>query len=431
MKSILFLVPKMNGPYGNFIYNTSWPEQINDAIEKNKWKVITPSVLLLASIAKDEKYEVDVIDEEFRQVNENIKYDIVCIYTVTPNVKRAYWYAQKFRESGAWIVIGGVHSYFMHKESVKYCNTLMIGEGEYIFCEFLHDYQKGKAKSRYNQEKSKVELIHSPIPLYSILNKKEQMLVPMQTARGCSHNCRFCNVKSLYGNTFRAKIIMQIRQELDEIGKLPHTKKIYVTDDNIYSQLNHINTLINAFKNSKFTWYANTDISFADQEENIRSAYKSGLRQVLIGFESVISTLYQLDKDNFKYRYLNRYKEYINKIQSNGIGVVGSFIVGQENDDEDTFKYLIEFIYETKLYGASVTVSTPYPGTYLFYKKKKENKIFTYDWDYYTIFQPVMKTQKLTTDRLNELYTQLIMTINSKQFIDNKLKYFSNIYRSL
>lgn len=432
MNSILFLVPRMNGPNNNFILNSSWNSDLSIKMSKNRWQVITPSVLLLAAIAKKEGFSVEIIDEEFRNLNLNKRYDIVCLYTVTPNAKRAYTIADHYRSIGSFVVIGGVHSLFMQEETSRHCDTLMLGEGEYIFHQFFLDFLTGKTKKKYSQAAGTVDLKDSPSPCFDLLNKEEQKLIPVQTARGCSHSCKFCNVKGLYGNEVRFKSYMQITKELDEISKLPYAKKIYITNDNIFSNYAHFQVLNQCFQNSNIQWYANTDISFANDESNIKRAYNSGLRQVLIGFESVDkSRLYQLDKDNFKYKYYSRYKDYIHKIQSNGIGVVGSFIVGNVEDTEDTFKYLEDFIYETKLYGTSVTMATPYPGTALFEEMKMNNRILSYHWDDYTIFQPILKGYHLSIERLNELYIQLLNKINSIEFMNNKIKYFTNVYKEL
>ncbi len=432
MHSILFLVPRMNGPKGDYKLNSSWDADLTNKMSMNRWQVITPSVLLLAAIGRKEGFCVEIIDEEFRNLDPNKRYDIVCLYTVTPNAKRAYKIADHYQAIGSFVVIGGVHSLFMQEEAIFHCNTLMLGEGEYIFHQFLLDYKDGKTKKQYLQEAGTVDLKDSPIPYFEQLNKAEQKLIPVQTARGCSHSCKFCNVKGLYGNKFRYKSCLQITKELSEISKLPFATKIYITDDNIFSSYAHFQVLNLCFKNSPFQWYANTDISFAKHESDIKLAYQSGLRQVLIGFESADeSRLYQLDKDNFKYRYYSRYKEYIHKIQSNGIGVVGSFIVGNIEDTEDTFQYLEDFIYETKLYGASVTMATPYPGTALFEEMSKHKKILSLNWDDYTIFQPILKGYHLSLERLNELYTQLLYKINSQEFMNNKIKYFTNIFKEL
>lgn len=430
MKSILLTVPKMNGPNGDFILNTHWDREFNNLLQQKSWNVVTPSILLLAAIAQEEGYEVSIADEFFREIDTSVNYDIVCFYTVTPNVKRAYSYARIFKEKGSFIAMGGVHTTFCREEAKDYCDTILIGEGEVIFREFLQDYASGQAKSRYIQVNSGKCLEESPTPLFGLLNKKERRLIPMQTARGCSHNCKFCNVRSLYGNIFRSKNLMQIDKELDVISSLDHVGNLYLTDDNILSDTDHFYNLLDLLGNNTFKWYANADISFGQNSNSIRAAYRSGLRQVLIGLESISrENLKGIDKDNFKYRYLPKYKENIQRIQSHGIGITGSFIVGQEGDTEETFKYLEEFIYDTKLFGANITIYTPYPGTALYQQLDRHKKIETYNWDYYTIFQPVIKMRYLSSRHLNEKYKELITIINSKEFIQNKLNYFAHIYK--
>lgn len=424
MKSILFLIPKMNGIQGRL--NELWNDKLQNAAEKGRWNVITPAALLLASIAEQENYEISVVDEEFEKADTTKCFDIVCIYTVTPNVKRAYWYAEQFRKRGAWVALGGVHSLYMSEEAQSHCDTLLLGEGEITFRRFLKDFSLGRAKKRYYQAPGGVSLASSPLPLYSCLDYSARRLIPIQTARGCPHNCSFCNVNGLYGRGFRSKSKEQIKKELVEIGKLKDCKTIYITNDNILSTREHFNTLVEVMEESPFFWYANVDISFGQNVENIKKAQKSGLRQVLIGLESIDKrNLYQLNDNHFKFRYIRKYREYIAKIQESGIGVVGSFIVGQPNDSEDTFRYLAEFIYDTGLYGANVTVFTPYPGTQLYCSMDRQKQIMTYDWDYYTIFQPVIKMNQMTLQKMNECYLELLHCIHSKEFVHRRVRYFA------
>lgn len=432
MMSILFVVPKMSGPNGDFKANSEWSDELGKVVDRNKWKIIAPSVLVLAAIALKNEFQVEIVDEEFQELNMETSFDIISFYTVTPNVKRAYDLSRYFKEKGKYIVMGGVHASLMQDEVQNYCDTLMVGEGEYIFEQFLRDFKEKKAKHRYVQDCGKVQLKDSLIPAFHLLTKEEQRLVPMQTARGCSHYCKFCNVRGLYGSDFRCKEKKQVELELAEVQKLPYVKNIYLTDDNIMSSQEHFDAICEVFSEKGITWYANTDIKFAENTAHIEKAYNSGLRQVLIGFESVEPTqLLKIDRDNFKYEYSRYYKEYIKRIQSYGIGITGSFIVGDVKDTEKTFQYLKEFIYETCLYGANITFMTPYPGTQLFINLKRENRIVTYDWDYYTIFQPVVRGNNLTIPQVNSLYYDLINSINSAEFVNHKLEYFKEIFKEI
>ncbi|MFQ9799338.1 MAG: B12-binding domain-containing radical SAM protein [Clostridia bacterium] len=252
----------------------------------------------------------------------------------------------------------------------------------------------------------------------------------MQTARGCSHRCRFCNVHSLYGAGYRAKAEWQIERELRAIEGVSQTKRLYVTDDNIVSREDHFEGLMKAFSETQYTWYANADISFGLDRTKIKRAYQSGLRQVLIGLESVNpKVLYTLNPDQYKYRQRDLYLQAIQAIQAEGIGVTGSFIVGHENDGEEQFYQLETFIRESNLYAANITFLTPYPGTPLFQSMKRRGQILTYNWEYYTIFQPVLKVRGATTQQLNGWYLSLLDHIYSVDCANEKARYFADVYR--
>lgn len=425
MKTILFLVPKMSGPNGDFVYASNWDESMQRSVCRRQWRVITPSTLLLAAIAKNDEFIVDISDEEFREVSLENQYDIVCIYTVTPNAKRAYYYADQFRMRGSHVVIGGVHAMFLPDEAAEHGDTLLLGEAEYIFKQFLSDFRSGHIKKRYTQPCGTVNIQDSPLPLYEALNQDEQQLVPLQTARGCPRQCRFCSTVSLYGKQFRPKSDKQLHRELEVITRLPHTKTLYVTNDNLMSDNIHYQSLCQIMKQYPFRWYTNADISFGEKESVINTAYQSGLRQVLIGLESIESNdLRDMDPSSFKFKYRKHYTEHIQRIQSNGIGVVGSFIVGKSTDTPETFKRLWDFIYDSGLYGVSVTVCTPYPGTFLFEQLKSEAKILSYDWNRYTIFEPVIKPEQLTVEQVEKLYHELLGNLHSAEYINHKTRLF-------
>lgn len=429
MKTILFLAPGMDGPRGR-PYNASWPATLDRMVEHNRWKVVTPSLLLLAAIAEQEGFEATVVDEDFASAPTGRTFDLVCMYTVTPNVKRAYRYAEEYRSQGSWVAMGGVHSSVMETESRRFADTLLIGEGEYIFRSFLRDFLRGQAVKRYVQPPGSVKLEDSPIPLYKALRPEEQALVPMQTARGCPHQCRFCNVEGLYGGTFRQKPLGHIAAELETVHHLPKAKRIYITNDNLLSNARHAEELFSLFAGSGFSWYANTDIGFGAEEKRIRAAYRSGLRQVLIGLEGVeADELKGLDPHGFKSRHAAHYADYIERIQSNGIGVTGSFIVGREGESPDSWKRLETFIDKTHLYAANITVYTPYPGTRMYAQMRGEGKRLSDDWNEYTIFQPVIPLEQEDADTWNQAYRRLLERVNTGDIQRRKLRYWVEIYK--
>lgn len=432
MKRILLLVPKGNGPGNNKRWNAQWPDDIERMVERYQWKVCTPGSLVVASLSKAFGYGVDVIDEEFGEIDTSRHYDIVGLYLVTPNANRGYMLADFFRSQGAYVVLGGVHASVCVKEAQQYADSVFVGEAEYTWPQFLKDFEKGKPQRLYIQATGEVDINQSPVPDFDAIPDNARKIIPIQTSRGCPHGCKFCNLRSIYGNAYRNKTTNKISAELEAALKINPNATIYFSDDNFFCKAKQSNTLLEEISSIRFKWYTNTDISLGDDEKLIKLAYKGGCRQVLIGFESVSkSNLFQIDENNFKSKHLDRYEELIEKIQSNGIGIIGSFIVGLPDDDHDSFQRLLDFIRKNNLYGASLTVCTPYPGTKLFNELHQSKKIETYNWDNYTIFQPIIQTNQLTLNEFNTLYINLIKEINSEQNIINKMNYFKNQLKNI
>ena len=432
MKRLLLLVPKCEGPSKNKKWNEYWPDDVENIVTQNMWRIVTPGVLVLAKLAEETRmYDVQLIDEEFQQLDLTQKYDLVAMYTMTPNVKRAYKLSEYYKKQGAYIVIGGVHATVCPEEASDYADTILIGEAEYTWSLFLKDFQSNAAKKTYSQPLGEVDINCSPAPSFHLLPKNARKLIPIQTARGCPHGCKFCNLRSLYGKQYRTKKIGNIEKEIQSVKQINPRAVLYFTDDNLFCDRAHAEALMQKAGEHNLIWYANTDISFGSDIEFIKEAYQSGCRQVLIGLESVNpANLKGLDENSFKSQSFLRYKEWIGNIQSCGIGVIGSFIFGLDNDDNDIFDKTIDFILDTKLYGANITVNTPYPGAMSFEAMKAENRILTYDWNCYTIFNPVIIPKKMTVKQLNEGYLKVVKTINSPENIKDKVNYFKELMRN-
>lgn len=430
MLHILLLVPKMNGPGCNKRWNSDWPPQVEESISASMWNVFTPGVLTLSSLCDSSTHAVDVVDEEFCQIDTNAHYDIVAMYLITPNAKRGYMLSELFRRHGAYIVFGGVHTLVCEQEAASCADTVLLGEAEQIWPEFLEDYEHARPKKRYVQNTGTLDISTSPIPDFQKLPENARRIIPVQTSRGCPHGCRFCNVKNVYGLEYRCKPYKQVEQEVQSALSVNRRAVIYFTDDNFMCRQERAVILLEQLMEQRFKWYANTDISLGDNEKLLRLAYKSGCRQVLIGFESLNeSNLDGIDADNFKSKRVNQYKESIKRIQGNGIGIIGSFIVGLEMDDTDNFDRIYEFANQTGLYGVSVTACTPYPGTALFEQAKADGKVLTCDWDKYTIFEPVLTPGKMTVGELRKGYSDLISRLHSAQSLNTRLEVFKEQMR--
>jgi radical SAM superfamily enzyme YgiQ (UPF0313 family) len=125
---------------------------------------------------------------------------------------------------------------------------------------------------------------------------------------------------------------------------------------------------------------------------------------------------------------LESYKEIINRIQSFGIGVVGSFVVGMENDAADVFDNLYEFIEEISLYATNITVLTPFPGTETYEKLKHEKRLFSNDWSAYNGFELTFKPNKMTIEEFEKGFMDLNKRLNSTERMNRVINHFKTVF---
>ena len=146
---------------------------------------------------------------------------------------------------------------------------------------------------------------------------------------------------------------------------------------------------------------------------------------IFIGFESLSQkNLTSMNKGvNRKFEY----ETAIKKIQSHGILVHSSFIVGYDDDSRESFDKLTHFIQKNNLLVPLINILTPFPGTKLFKRFEKEGRILHKNWDeYYTkhvVFSPV----GMSAEELLAGYRRILREVYSFDAILKKLSHYWQI----
>jgi radical SAM superfamily enzyme YgiQ (UPF0313 family) len=120
----------------------------------------------------------------------------------------------------------------------------------------------------------------------------------------------------------------------------------------------------------------------------------------------------------------HNYFEAINKIQSYGILVHSSFIVGYDFDSLSTFDELIDFIRESKLLMPLINILTPLPGTELFKRLEGEGRILNKDWSKYDTQHVVFSPARMSPEDLLDGYRRVMRSVYSFDSILEKLNYY-------
>jgi anaerobic magnesium-protoporphyrin IX monomethyl ester cyclase len=129
---------------------------------------------------------------------------------------------------------------------------------------------------------------------------------------------------------------------------------------------------------------------------------KAGLRWVLLGVESHSSST--LQKFNKKTKPENA-KVAVKLLHENDIFAQAMLIIGERKDTVESMAGLREFVNELDPDLAIFAILTPFPGTEVFEKAKRNGWIEDFNWAHYDMVHAIMPTETLSREEVQrELY---------------------------
>lgn len=425
---VALIVPENDIVSSDKFDDYQWNQMWEFRSRQRLWSSPSLSLLTVAGMLP-ESYDVEYIDLNY--VEHELKgFDLAVFSPSTSQVDRAYSLAGTLRVDGVTVAMGGPHVSMLPEEAGEYCDAIFIGECEESFPRFLVDLERGKVKKVY-EKSGYPTLDKTPIPRYDLVKQYDYKSIPMQTSRGCPHQCEFCVSSRMYGKRYRRKSFEQVKAEIDTILAIWPRPLLFFSDDNIFLDAVFSSRLIEYLKGTKARWYAFSDARIADKRELLEGISRSGCSQLLIGFESLSSdNLAQINRNKFKRQKRDDYKRIIETIQSYGIGVVGSFVLGLDEDTPEVFDELYQFVEDTNLYATNITIVTPFPGTGLYKKLKDEGRIVVEQWSRYNGFELTFKTNRISKDEFDRGMVGLYKRLDSPERIVKVLNHFKEIINS-
>jgi radical SAM superfamily enzyme YgiQ (UPF0313 family) len=355
---------------------------------------------LLASLFP-QTYEVKIINEAIEKVDFDADVDLVGITGLTCVIKRAYAIADRFRERGVKVILGGVHPSLLPEESKEHADSVFIGEAEGMLDKVLGDFEAGELKPFYkNRDWS--DLKGMPLPRRDLLSKHYKTFFKViETTRGCPNRCEFCSVPTINGKRYRLRPLEEVDQELSRIIK-KEGEYVFLADDNATAKEDYAFELFEIFKRHQVKWMGFTTIKIAKNGELLKKAQESGCISLFIGFESLL----QENLDNVSKRFVNTKElaHWIKTIQGHHIGIQGSFIFGFDEDDATIFKKTVEFVQKNNIELPTFSILTPFPGTPLQKRLEEEGRILDRDWSRYDMSHVVYKPKRMTVQELQKGY---------------------------
>lgn len=343
--------------------------------------------------------EIDLVDEHVETLNTGDTPDLVIIQVYITNAFRAYQIADIYRKKGSYVCLGGLHVTSLPDEAIPHADTIFSGPGDNTFKSFLIDFKNRCPKPLYV---SAIRSIENIPPIRRDLIKRELYLVPnsIVVTRGCPHHCDFCYKDAFFtgGKSFYTQLV---EEALAEINRLPG-KHLYFLDDHLLGNPKFAAALFAGMEGMGRLFQGASTVDAILRGNNIELAAKAGLRSLFVGFETLSTK--NLIQSNKKQNLHKDYSKAINRLHDLGIMINGSFVFGLDEDDKDVFKRTVDWAVSNGLTTCTFHILTPYPGTSLFTKMEKENRILHRNWDLYDTRHTVYKTVNLTAEQLTNGY---------------------------
>jgi len=353
----------------------------------------SPLALLSLKSVTPKNHHIQIINEGYESIDFEDDYDLIGITSCTNNVTRAYKIADKFRKRGKTVVLGGIHVSSLPEEAKQHADSVVVGEGEDIWPLLLDDFENKKLKPFYIQ-KSPVDLNKIP-PIFEEDSERDPVI---QISRGCPVGCEFCTITNQkFGKVFRAKPVDLVLKEIEHMN----SSFFVFVDASLTIKPDFTKEIFKGMKdlNKKFTCSANLNV-LANDDEFLKLAHEAGCVDFFTGFESISQdTIDSVGKGTNR---IEEYKKAVDKIHDNGIAVTGCFLFGLDSDTPDIFDKTFIAIKNLDIDTPLFNTLTPYPGTPVFNRLEREDRILTKDWAKYTGEDIVFQPKKLT---INELYT--------------------------
>lgn len=336
-------------------------------------------------------HEIKILDLQLQKPNKDLEKkiqkeiewaNVVGITCTTPSFLEAAAIAQKAKEKQKIVVMGGVHATFCPQEALKFCDIVVLGEGELTFKEICDALQKNKKIYRIkgiayknnkenkiiiNKSRELVDINSLPMPQYDLFPMANYEIMSVVTSRGCSFNCVYCAACNFWQGKVRYHSIEKVVQEL-KLLKEKYGKTNFKFHDSTFSlNMKRAKELCKAIKPLDLKWSCETRAEFLDKEL-IEKMANAGCKLIAIGIDSGDP---QVLKNCNRKANFSKIRKAFELCRKHGIKTRAYLIVGLSGETEKSTEKTISLINKIKPDFIMLSLATAYPGCCLAPSKYK------------------------------------------------------------
>ncbi len=384
-----------------------------------------PIALGIVAALTPEDWEIELIDEAYERFTLK-EANLVAFTSFTANAPRAYEIAGLCKKAGIYTVMGGVHATMCTQEALEYIDTVITGEAEGAWTKFIKDFGTGSPSRTYSGDLAEITQI--PFVRRDIFKKYPYVYDLVQTSRGCPMGCDFCSVTQMCGKSYRERDVEVVLDELEQTNR----PLLFFSDDNLVNNNKGAQErAIRLFKGMverklNKVWFSQAALNFADNDEVLYWARKSGCVMILLGVEAETKEALSSVKKNMNIRKgLGAYEDIFRKIHKHGIGILATIIFAMETDTIASLYARRDFLKNSSADGYQCTVLTPLPGTVLYDRMDNNKQIiaknYPHDWRFYNGVSSVVELKHLKSADVKNAMRNIWLSLYTKEPVRRRL----------
>jgi radical SAM superfamily enzyme YgiQ (UPF0313 family) len=333
-------VTRTQGPFSLRMFHRSWGLMMIQA------NIDAPCVIL----------DFPVLDRFIEEISTH-QYDVIGITSIIPNMLKVKKMCELIRQyqPNAMIVIGGHIANVPDLSERIDADYIVKGEGVRWFRRYLGEDVDQPV--RHPMITSGFGTRNAGISVTECQGDVAATLIP---SVGCPLGCNFCSTSAMFGGKGNCVHFYQTGDELFDVmcqmEKQMHIRSFFVMDENFLFHRNRALRLLELMENNNKSWslyvFSSAKVICS---YTIDQLVRLGISWVWMGIEGENSQYTKLKGvDTF---------ELVGKLQSHGIRVLGSTIVGLENHTPENIDEALDYAARHNTDFHQFMLYTPIPGT--------------------------------------------------------------------
>lgn len=349
-------VTRLQGPFSLRMFHRSWGLMLIQA------NIDAPCTLI----------DFPVLERFIQEIRDNT-YDIIGISAIMPNVRKVQAMCELIRkyQPHATIVVGGHISNAPELQFQIDADHIVRGDGVRWFRQFL-----GEDVSRPIRHPHIVSGIGARMMGISLRAKPGDVAATLIPSVGCPLGCNFCSTSAMFGGKGKHIDFYETGDELFdimcELEEAMQVRSFFVMDENFLFHRRRALRLLDLMIEHNKSWSL-----YVFSSANILRSYSIeqlvglGISWVWMGLEGKDSRYAKLHRANTL--------DLVRELQSHGIRVLGSSIIGLEEHTPENMGAAIDYAVRHNTEFHQFMLYTPVPGTPLYAEHQAKNTLLTAD----------------------------------------------------